>query len=102
MRVVSDHVDIWFFVYDQQSFAQRVFTDNKLYIQMFGFLNHKKQFCFNDDRFVVEKFYYETELEERVNEFVGEDNFYREQMEAATGYTAGPSGLYPEIIVVPD
>ena len=102
MRVVSDHVNMWFFVYDQQSFLQRVLNDNKLYIQMFGFLNKDKVFCFNDDAFTVEKFYYETELEERVNEFVGEDNFYREQMEAATGYTAGPSGLYPEIIVVPD
>jgi len=102
MRVVSDHVDIWFFVYDQQSFLQRAFTNNKQYIQMFGFLDHRKQFCFNNNDFIVEKFYYETELEERVNEFVGEDNFYKEQMEAATGYTAGPSGLYPEIIVVPD
>jgi len=102
MRVVSDHVDIWFFVYDQQNLLQKAFSDNKLYIQMFGFLNKDKVFCFNDDKFLVEKFYYETELEQRVNSFVGDDNFYKEQMENATGYTVGPSQLYPPIIVVPD
>ena len=93
---ISKENDTWIFTYDELSFLQRIFTNSRDYIILFGKLN--SGICISTrTNFTDLEFATEDELETYVDNFVTA-GYYKEQAETQGVKYIGESEKYPVII----
>lgn len=93
---ISKENDTWIFTYDKPSFLQRIFTNSRNYIILFGKLN--SGVCISTKtNFTDLEFETEDELETYVDNFVT-TGYYKEQAETQGIKYIGESEKYPVII----
>ena len=91
----------WVFTYNNVGFITSIFTARKSRVILFGKLEEGSELTTSSENTLL-SYATEDELENAVNTFVNDNNYYKEQAEAFDSLVyLGESEKYPVIIPIP-